>query len=215
MSIEKYFKPYKFPSFLEYFYREALIRMPGENRTVYLTFDDGPTPEITGYVLDLLKDYHAFATFFVIGDKIEKNKEILKRIQVEGHRVGNHTFRHLSAWKTDFNTYYRDMEKTQTQLERLGMNPDRLFRPPYGRISPRYVKKLKEKGYQTVLWSVLSLDYVPGINPQNSLEFLKKHVKAGDIVVFHDSVKAFSSLKKILPPLMEHLARQGYRFKTL
>ncbi len=211
----KLFHPYTFPTFFSAFFSPAVFEYTQEKSRIFLTFDDGPTPEVTQYVLDLLAQYQMRASFFVIGDKIQQHKEILHRVKEGGHLIGNHTYRHLNAWKTPQRVYMADIEKTAELLQSSGLSDGKIFRPPYGKITPRTVKRLHAAGYRVVMWKHLSLDYNPKVNPARSLDILKKRIKPGDIIVFHDSEKAFSSLKIILPDLLAFMAARGWHSDRL
>ena len=178
-------------------------------KTVYLTFDDGPTPEITPWVLQQLKEYEAKATFFCIGKNVEAHPSIFREISKEGHSVGNHTFNHFNGWKTPTSTYLQNVADCSKVME------TKLFRPPYGRIRRRQAKLLKQEGYRIVMWSVLSGDFDENISPQECLQNVLAHVKDGDIVVFHDSVKAFRLLEYVLPSVLKELKAQNFIFKKI
>lgn len=182
------------------------------NRTekkIYLTFDDGPTPVVTDYVLDLLNKFHFKATFFCIGDCFFKNPHLFHRIIAEGHSVGNHTHNHLNAWKVSYQRYIDNV--SQANLH----NPSTLFRPPYGRITPKITKKLNKLGYTIVLWDVLSGDFDPNRDASDILQNLTKNTRNGSIIVFHDSEKCYQKLKEILPVYFNYLQAQGFTSSTL
>ena len=178
-------------------------------KTVYLTFDDGPIPEVTPWVLQQLKQYEAKATFFCIGKNVKANLDIFHEIEKNGHRVGNHTFNHFNGWKTDFADYLQNVEDCSRLVN------SNLFRPPYGRIKRKQAKALQQKGFQIVMWSVLSGDFDENLSKEKCLENVLKYVKDGDIVVFHDSVKAFRLLKYVLPRVLQELKERGFVFEVL
>lgn len=177
-------------------------------KKVYLTFDDGPTPEITPWVLSLLKTYDAKGTFFLIGKNIKENPALKCQIEEEGHSIGNHTFNHLNAWKTGTDDYLHNVELCQNIMD------TKLFRPPYGRIHPKLVKALG-KNYKVIMWDVLSGDFDINLSPDKCAKNVLKSVKNGSIIVFHDSVKAWPRLEKALPKILEDLSKANYTFAAL
>lgn len=185
-------------------------QMPAGGNKVYLSFDDGPHPEITSFVLDELKLYGAKATFFCVGSNVEKYPEVYKRIISEGHAVGNHTYNHLNGWKTADKTYLEDITKAASHIDST------LFRPPHGRITRFQAGALKEQlRYRIIMWTVLSGDFDPDISGQKCLENVMRHTRNGDIVVFHDSEKAFERMKFALPRVLKGLAEKGYVFEKI
>jgi len=207
--------PYRMPRLIEKFYPELIFRLPGNEKTVYLTFDDGPSEKVTTFVLNQLEKYHAVATFFLIGDKLNQHEGLVKRLISQGHRIGNHTYHHLNAWRTDPDTYWKNVQKTQAKLGKFSPAESPLFRPPYGKIRKKNIKRLHQNGFRIIMWSLLSFDFDPAYDPEKSLKKLKQSVRPGDIVVFHDSPKAFPSLQKILPPFLDFLFAEGYETRTL
>ena len=166
----------------------------GENK-IYLTFDDGPTPEITEWVLEELQKYNAKATFFCIGHNIQKYPEIFPKVIEKGHSIGNHTFNHLNGWKTPINEYIENVSLCQSEILNLQSQICNLFRPPYGKIKLSQSKKLRKFGFKIIMWDVLSADYDQTISPEKCLVNVLRNVKSGSIIVFHDSVKAFPNLE--------------------
>ena len=188
--------------------------IPNYENKVYLTFDDGPTPEITNWTLELLKSYNAKATFFCIGDNIKKYPEIFQKVIYDGHSIGNHTFNHLNGWKTKKQIYIEntnlfEIERCKTFANFETENP-KLFRPPYGKIKPSQSKILRKSGYKIVMWDVLSEDFDNKISPEQGLKNVLKNVRSGSIIVFHDSKKAFSNLEYILPRTLAFLKEIGF-----
>lgn len=175
---------------------------------VYLTFDDGPVPGPTGFVLDTLKSFNATATFFCIGDNIRKHSDEFRKVVEAGHAVGNHTFNHLNGWKTKPQRYVDNVQQCQQLLS--GGN---LFRPPFGRIRNSQVSALKD--FKIVMWDVLTFDYDKALPGERSLAGSLDAVRPGSIVVFHDSLKAENSLRYVLPRFMAELLSRGYTFKQL
>jgi peptidoglycan/xylan/chitin deacetylase (PgdA/CDA1 family) len=174
---------------------------------LYFTFDDGPHPEITLWVLNELKKINAKATFFCVGDNVSKFPETYQEILNQGHSVGNHTFNHLKGWITEDDEYFQNTEKASQVIQ------SSLFRPPYGRIKPSQAKVLKEK-YKLVMWSHLTCDYEKNLNINASLRHMKKAVP-GSIFVFHDSEKSFHNLQILLPELLNYYSSLGFRFDVI
>lgn len=176
---------------------------------VYLTFDDGPHPTATPFVLDCLAKYKAKATFFCIGKNVIEYPEIYHRILEEGHMVGNHTHNHLNGWHAKSDVY---LENTHRAAQYIN---SKLFRPPYGRIKRMQAKLLHEMGYSIVMWSLLSGDFDIKISPERCLENVVFNVKPGDIVVFHDSQKAWERMSYVLPRVLEHCKKNKWSIKAL
>jgi peptidoglycan/xylan/chitin deacetylase (PgdA/CDA1 family) len=181
---------------------------PAEGNMLYLSFDDGPHPEVTPQVLDLLDQFDAKATFFCIGDNVRKFPDIYAEILRRGHRTGNHTMHHLKGWNTSTDLYIADVA---VAAERIDSN---LFRPPYGRITGAQARILLPE-YRIVMWSLLSRDYLQSLHRPAALDFLKKRSRAGDILVFHDSEKARKNLEFLLPHYLEFAAAKGFTFAVL
>ena len=206
----------KTPKVLASFYKKYIWHYKTEKKTIYLTFDDGPTPEITTYVLDTLKKYNAKATFFCLGKNIKKYPNLFHRIIAEGHAVGNHTQNHLNGWKTDINSYINDVDLYQEVINaKVENKPIKLFRPPYGRIKKAQAKILINKGYKIMMWSVLSADFDTKISKEQCLNNVIKNTKKGDIIVFHDSNKAFERLKYTLPKALDYFMEKGYSIEKI
>ncbi len=185
----------------------------GKSPSLYLTFDDGPIPEVTPWVLEQLKKYEVKATFFQVGDNLRKYPDIFRRVLAEGHRVGNHSYNHLNGWKTNEIDYFSNVKECQEAIESLGAETN-LFRPPYGKISRKQIKTLKTD-FKIVMWDYLSGDFDHDLNVDLMIKNFKKKVKPGAIVVFHDNVKSFDSLKKALPEFLDFFKGRGYHFLTL
>lgn len=184
--------------------------VPNMDNKVYLTFDDGPTPEITQWTLNQLKNYNAKATFFCIGDNVRKYPETFEEVVKEGHSIGNHTFNHLNGWKTNTQDYIENAKLFEKEYEKLSAENCQLFRPPYGKITPSQSKTLRRMGYKIIMWDVLSVDFDVTITPEQCLENVLQNVKSGSIIVFHDSVKAFANLEYALPRTLEFLEQKGF-----
>jgi peptidoglycan/xylan/chitin deacetylase (PgdA/CDA1 family) len=190
-------------------FRDALSRIPTQDKKiVYLTFDDGPIPEVTPLVLDVLKKHNAKATFFCVGDNVKKHPEVFKRIVDEGHAVGNHTFNHSDGWRTDNRTYFENIEACAQLVS------SNLFRPPYGRIRYSQYKKLKKK-YRIILWDVLSWDYDAKLSAEKCLEIVKKNIRQGSIIVFHDSLKTRDKIAAVLTGTLDFMKETGYETKPI
>jgi peptidoglycan/xylan/chitin deacetylase (PgdA/CDA1 family) len=185
-----------------------LVWRIADSEKVFLTFDDGPVPEVTPWVLDLLKSKNIKATFFCVGENVEKYPEIYQRILSEGHMVGNHTYNHLNAWKTKTSIYNENVEKASSLIA------SNLFRPPYGKLSPGQIKKLKDK-YDVVMWDVLSGDFDSSFTPLDCLRNVKENAKKGSIIVFHDSIKASESLKYALPKVISFFEEKGIQMDKI
>ncbi|MEO9953203.1 polysaccharide deacetylase family protein [Nonlabens sp.] len=178
-------------------------------KTVYLTFDDGPTPLVTDFVTDLLSQYGFKATFFCIGDKVDRYPETYRLLKNQKHQIGNHTYHHLNAWTTKRKTYLDNVNECSKVVN------TKLFRPPYGRITPSVTKKLIKKGNKIVLWDVLSGDFDQSRTSESCLKNLKKNTRNGSVIVFHDSDKSFEKLKVILPEYLAFLKEKGWESKSI
>lgn len=191
-------------------YNKALwrIKVP-EKKTIYLTFDDGPIPDLTPWVLDLLDKYSIKATFFCVGDNVRKYPEIYEDIVSREHKTGNHTFNHLQGWKhTD--KYFLENAREATKLI-----DSHLFRPPHGHMRLSQTQKLINAGYRVVMWDVVTRDYSRFQTPNQVLENVKQYTRDGSIIVFHDSLKAEKNIRYALPLALEWLIKQGYTFELL
>jgi len=201
----------KTPLLLKALYPKLLWDGGGNSRSIFVTFDDGPIPIVTPFVLNILKQYNAKATFFCIGDNVRKHPEVFEQVKNEGHAIGNHTFNHLNGWHTDDKTYLHNF----LQADELIVS--KLFRPPYGRIKRSQVKLLQEvkPGIKIVMWNVLSADFDAAISPEKCLDNVIKNVKGGDIVLFHDSLKARDRMQYALPRALEYWNKEGFEFRAL
>jgi peptidoglycan/xylan/chitin deacetylase (PgdA/CDA1 family) len=195
---------------LKKIFSNYIWEIPNNENKVFLTFDDGPTPEITLWTLEQLKSYNAKATFFCIGDNIRKYPEIFKKVISEGHSIGNHTFNHLNGWKTSRHEYLENTKKCQSEICNLKSVNCNLFRPPYGKIKPVQSKILRTLGYQIIMWDIISYDFDATITPEKCIENVLKNIKTGSIIVFHDSKKAFKNLEYTLPRTLEYLKEKGF-----
>lgn len=196
------------PAFLKMFYPSLLWSMPAGNNRLYLTFDDGPHPEITPRVLKLLADYQAEATFFCVGENVVKYPEVYQMILNQGHLTGNHSFNHLNGWRTPLNDYYENVNLCRDVIDSTW------FRPPYGRITPSQIQALK-KEYTIVMWSVLSYDFDRETTADQCLDYVMNNADDGSIIVFHDSEKSEDKMFYALRRVLEHYTNLGYTFKSL
>jgi peptidoglycan/xylan/chitin deacetylase (PgdA/CDA1 family) len=201
----------KTPWLLKTIYPALTWHKSRDSRCIYLTFDDGPIPIVTPFVLNILKQFNARATFFCIGDNVNKHPDIYKQLITDGHSIGNHTYNHLKGWVTDDETYVANFLKCDEILHAS------LFRPPYGRAKRSQVRLLRQinPALQTIMWDVLSGDFDQQLQPEQCLKNVLKHTENGSIVVFHDSLKAFPRLEYTLPRALEHWSNQGYAFEVL
>ena len=185
-------------------------QMPENNRNIYLSFDDGPHPQVTPFVLNQLKDFKAKASFFCIGDNIVKYPKVYERIVNEGHTVGNHTQNHLNGWKSPTTKYLENVAAAANYID------SNLFRPPYGKIKRFQAKQLQENlGLKIIMWSVLSGDFDQQILPEKCLQNVLLNTRPGSIVVFHDSEKAWKRLVYALPKVLEYFTEKGYSFEKI
>ncbi|MFN3757021.1 MAG: polysaccharide deacetylase family protein [Flavobacterium sp.] len=190
-------------------------RVETKEPIVYLTFDDGPTPFVTPWVVELLEKFDAKATFFCIGSNLVEHPEIAVNTIKEGHLIYNHTLHHENGWKTKNTHYLESVQETDKIINSIKPLHKKLFRPPYGRIKSSHAKALKSMGYEIVMWDVLSRDYAKDISNEECVRNVLKYTKPGSIIVFHDSKKAFPILEKALPEILITLKNKGYRFESL
>lgn len=201
----------KTPGFVKLLFNNWTWSFSSKEKTLYLTFDDGPTPKITNWTLNLLKEYNAKATFFCVGENIAKHPKIHQRIIAQNHTIGNHTNNHLNGFKTATSTYLENI----SDFEKNNPNNSALFRPPHGKMTPSQSMKIRKKGYRIIMWDVLSADFDANINSEECLENVIRNTKNGSIIVFHDSVKTQEKLFYVLPKVLEYYAEKGYRFKAI
>ena len=204
---------FKTPEIVQKLFSDLTWRIQTKQKTIFLTFDDGPVSDFTPWVLDTLKTYQAKATFFCVGENVKRNPDIYQKIREEDHVIGNHTQNHLQGWKTSTADYIENILKAETQLKEPGRA--KLFRPPHGKIKPGQVHKLKKKGYQIIMWDVLSGDFDQSLSKERCLQATLKNIQNGSIVVFHDSSKSFKNLSYVLPRVLEHFSKRGFEFKGI
>jgi peptidoglycan/xylan/chitin deacetylase (PgdA/CDA1 family) len=198
----------KTPGLVSQLLPQYLWKGDTRNKTIYLTFDDGPIPEVTPWVLEQLEKYNAKASFFCVGDNVRKYPEIYNSVIEQGHIVGNHTFNHLNGWENNDEQYLKNIERTSHFVK------SDLFRPPYGKISRSQTRSVKDK-YTIVMWDILTGDFDQGLSKEDCLEKALRKTEAGSIVVFHDSIKSWSKMSYVLPRMLKHFSDLGYRFDSL
>jgi peptidoglycan/xylan/chitin deacetylase (PgdA/CDA1 family) len=198
----------KTPKLIQKVFPNFIWKIATRENAIFLSFDDGPDPEITPWVLKQLRCFHAKATFFCVGENILKYPEVLSKVLSEGHSVGSHTFNHMNAWNTEMITYLKNVRKAAHLV------PTKLFRPPYGRLLPRQVQFLR-RHYQIVMWDVLSGDFDESISPAECFENVKGNAGPGSIVAFHDNLKSWERLKYVLPEVLHYFTEKGFKFKPL
>ena len=195
------------PKFIQKFFPSIVWRKKNSQNNIWLTFDDGPSPESTPFILNTLKEENVKATFFLIGKQIDKYPKLFRQIIRDGHVVANHSYSHKSGWLSDNYTYFEDIEKCQKLMPK-----NNLFRPPYGRISPAQIRHLKKK-YKLILWDVLSWDFSIA-KAQRIKTFVLKKTISGSILVFHNNKKSISNLQQILKETIIDLKQKGFLFST-
>ena len=204
------------PFILPLLYPSLLWRMPSDSKQLFLTFDDGPVPGPTEFVLDTLRSYDVKATFFCIGDNIKKHPAVFKEIVEAGHKIGNHTHNHLNGWKTASSSYVDNVEECNKQIAEHLPAPTgttSIFRPPYGRITRDQIKSLVK--FRIIMWDVLAIDYNDGLSCPRCLKNTINASRPGSIIVFHDSYKAEKNLTFVLPKYIEHFLTLGFEFKVV
>jgi len=201
----------KSPLLLKWYYPSLTWNKTRNEKVIYLTFDDGPIPDVTTFVLKTLKDFNAKATFFCIGDNIRKHPEVFEQIKKDGHQVGNHTYNHLKGWKTVDEVYLENFKKCQKITNTY------LFRPPYGRIKKSQIRDIKSINpeIQIIMWDVLSGDFDINLSREKCYENVIKNTRNGSVIVFHDSLKAFDRLEYALPLVLKYFSNKGYQFGCL
>lgn len=201
----------KTPGWMKKLFKGRVWEITTAEKNIYLSFDDGPHPGVTGFVLDELKKYNAKATFFCIGKNVVAYPEVYKRIIEEGHAVGNHTYNHLNGWKTNDGLYLDNIALAKNYID------SNLYRPPYGRITSFQQRQLKGDKFKmtTIMWSILSGDFDISLSPEGCLQNVVLNAKQGDIVVFHDSEKSKASVVHALPKVLGYFTDEGYRFEKI
>lgn len=192
---------------LRWFTPTALWRMDDNEKSVYLTFDDGPIPQATPFILEVLRKYNIRATFFMVGDNVRKYPELFQQIKAEGHQVGNHTFNHWCGYKHNLIKYKTNVLKAHELID------SHYFRPPYGWITPEQKLWLMQH-FKIVMWDVVTRDYSKRVNARDVVNIVKRYTRNGSIITFHDSLRSIKKLHTALPESIEWLKSQGYEFKT-
>ncbi|MEM6720240.1 MAG: polysaccharide deacetylase family protein [Bacteroidota bacterium] len=209
----------KTPKLAKWLFPSLVWEFSVSEKQLFLTFDDGPIPEVTPWVLKQLKQYNAKATFFCIGDNVQKHPEIFEQLLKDGHAIGNHTQQHISAWNVSKEAYIANTEQAKLTIENALKNSaeatSNLFRPPYGKLTPQLCKRLKKLGYTIIMWDVISGDFDNDLSPEKCLSNVLENTEKGSIIVFHDSVKAFEKLKYTLPKVLKHFHELGYTFEPI
>lgn len=200
---------YQIPTWMQRLYRGVVWRMNPSSKVVYLTFDDGPIPQCTPQVLDILRQYNAKATFFMVAENAERYPELLERVKADGHAIGNHTFHHMRGCQSSTQQYLDDIAHGQQVLH------THLFRPPHGRMRYAQKRALLQQGYTIYLWDVLTHDYNPNYTPDKMLRIVQRFTRNGSIIVFHDSLKSCDRMLIALPHVIQWLQAQGYQLQTL
>jgi len=196
------------PRFIQNLFPSFIWRVPTKEKKIFLTFDDGPIPEVTPWVLDILGQYNAKATFFCVGDNVRKYPEIFETIVQTGHKAGNHTFHHLNGWTSENIPYFHNVRHCARLVD------GDLFRPPYGKLRPKQIQFLT-RHYNIVMWDVLSGDFDRSITPHQCFENVRQNSREGSIIVFHDSKKAWENLSYSLPKVLEYFSKKGYTFEAI
>lgn len=198
----------RIPSLITRSFKRMTWNIKGDSKSVYLTFDDGPTPKVTSWVLDKLDEHSAKATFFCLGRNVDAHPDILREIKRRGHSAGNHTYSHMKGYSASNSKYMDDIRLADELID------SKLFRPPYGRILPRQVKEILPH-YKIIMWEVLSVDYNSKVSGDRVIKNVIKNVRPGSIVVFHDSDKARKNLYYALPVVLEYLKDNGYKMQAI
>ena len=198
----------QFPRLLRPLWGKVVWRKDPSKKVIYLTFDDGPVPEVTPLVLDLLDEHNIKATFFCVGENVQKHPDTFAQVMSRGHKVGNHTFNHLKGFSVKDEEYYDNIDKAAELID------SKLFRPPYGRITGKQMKKLRDR-YTIIMWDVITHDYNKNLSPETIMRTIKRYSRNGSVVVFHDSIKAKENVLAVLPLAIEYWKSKGYTFGVL
>jgi len=206
---------YKSPILIKHFSKNLVWDIQTSEKEIFVTFDDGPIPNLTEHVLGVLEDFEAKGTFFCVGDNIYKHPEVCKKVVDHGHIIANHTFNHLKGWTTKKDDYFMNIEKCQMYISQYQHADEKpMFRPPHGQITWKQIKYLRNE-YHIIMWDVLAYDFNTYHSPEMSLKKMIQKTKKGSIVVFHDNYKAEKKLKYMLPKYLAYFKERGFKFKKL
>ncbi len=198
----------KTPKIIQKLFSRFTWKIKTKKKVIFLTFDDGPIPEVTPFVLNILAQYNAKATFFCVGDNVRKHPDVFKQVVDAGHSVGNHTYNHFNGWSSSDRPYCQNVQRCADLVE------SNIFRPPYGRIKRSQAQMLQED-YQIIMWDVLSGDFDARISVSDCVRNVTHNAQQGSVVVFHDSLKAWDKLQHVLPEVLEHYSKLGYSFSRI
>lgn len=202
-------KFYSTPAIIRKLFPDLVWHVETDKKEIFLTFDDGPCPQLTRWILEVLAQYNAKASFFCVGENLKRYPELTQEIRSAGHMVANHTYNHLNGWKTDDDTYINNVEKCEV----LTMN--KIFRPPYGKIKKSQRRKLISMNYKIIMWDLLTYDFDKKSDKEKSLKKIYKIARPGSIIVFHDNIKSEENLRYLLPKTLAYFAKSGYSFSSL
>jgi peptidoglycan/xylan/chitin deacetylase (PgdA/CDA1 family) len=205
----------KTPTVIKHIFNHWRWKFSTEEKIIYLTFDDGPTPKITKWVLDELKKYDAKATFFCLGKNVANHPNLTSAILNDGHSIGNHTHNHLNGLHTKTDEYLANVISAENTIQKVTKKMPNLFRPPYGKIKFSQSKKLRKSGYKIIMWDVLSADFDTSITTKQCLHNVIKNTENGSVITFHDSKKAYKNLEYTLPKILKYYSEKGYVFKNI
>ena len=197
----------KTPSIAKYLYPSLVWKKNTEQKKIWITFDDGPDKKVTPFLVNLLGKFNIKATFFIVGSQAKKHPELVKLIINNGHKIGNHSFSHLSGYSTKNNKYLQDVEQAKKHIE------SDIFSPPYGKITPSQIKNLK-KDYKIIMWDIMSWDFKENISSNKIFRNVMDNVESGSIILFHNNLKSYKNLKKSLELILKKLKEQEYQFST-
>ncbi|MBS0000982.1 MAG: polysaccharide deacetylase family protein [Cyclobacteriaceae bacterium] len=205
---------FKTPEIIKWYYPSLVWNGPRDEKSIFLTFDDGPVAGVTGNILQTLAKFNVKATFFCVGENIDRNPGLFRQVFQEGHMIGNHTFHHLNGWQHTGEDYIQDIRKCAAVIEGNGFSPGiKLFRPPYGKIRKSAIQRII-KEYQIIMWDVLTYDF-SGLSREKLLRQSKRHTTGGSIIVFHDSLKTRSNTEFLISQFIDHFISLDYNFCTL
>jgi len=197
----------KTPSIAKYLFPSLVWKKNTDQKKIWITFDDGPDEKVTPYLINVLAEFNIKATFFIIGNQAKKHPELVKLIINNGHKIGNHSFSHLSGYSTNNNKYLQDVEQAKKYID------SDIFRPPYGKITPLQIKNLK-KDFKIIMWDIMSWDFKENISSNKIYKNVINNIENGSIILFHNNLKSYNNLKKSLKIILEKLKEQEYQFST-